>query len=98
MNLDIGSIVALAGLVITIAGVVFKFGQQSQELRDVRDDLSKLEAHNAKQHEELYNSRNNTAEILAKLTALFESMKEKQESMDSKLDILIGRRTTDRRE
>ena len=98
MNLDIGSIVALAGLLLTVAGGVFKFGQQAQEIKDIKEDLCKLENHNAKQHEELYNSRNNTAEILAKLTALFESMKEKQESMDSKLDILIGRRSSDMRD
>lgn len=98
MSLDAGTIIALVGLVLTIAGGVFRFGQQAQELKDIRDDLSKLEANNKEQHRELYESRNNTAEILARLTTLFESMKEKQESMDSKLDILIGRRAGDRRE
>lgn len=85
-------------MAITIAGGVFKFGQQSQKIKDIEEDLSKLEANNKEQHRELYESRNNTAEILARLTTLFESMKEKQESMDTKLDILIGRRAGDRRE
>jgi hypothetical protein len=105
MQFDTGSIISLAGLVLTVLAGVYRFGQLSQRLsglekchdddvKSIRESNEKHEAHNVKQIEELYNSRNNTAETLAKLTALFESMEKKQESMDSKLDILIERRGT----
>lgn len=90
--MDAGSIVEWVVLGLTLAGGIFKFGALGEKIANLERDHCALEAHNTKQHEELYNSRNNTNEILAKLTALFESMKEKQESMDSKLDLLLKRK------
>lgn len=51
---------------------------------------------NKGQHAELYQSRNNMSDVLSRLTALFESMDKKQDSMDRKLDTLLERRSTER--
>lgn len=105
--ISIEAIVGLITVALMIAGTVYKFGQQNQKISDLeadladvklqhKEDLEKLSAKNDKQHEELFNSRNDTGKVLERLTALFESMEKKQESMDNKLDILIERRNVQR--
>ena len=95
--MDFGIIAAWAGIAITVLGGVYKFGQVRQEMISVKEDLAETKAHNTEQHRELFDSRNNMSDVLARLTALFEAMEKRQESMDKKLDILLERRV-DKRE
>ena len=95
--MDFGVIAAWAGIAITVLGGVYKFGQVRQEMISVKEDLAETKAHNTEQHRELFDSRNNMSDVLARLTALFEAMEKRQESMDKKLDILLERRV-DKRE
>ena len=95
--MDFGIIAAWVGIAITVLGGVYKFGQVRQEMISVKEDLSETKAHNTEQHRELFDSRNNMSDVLARLTALFEAMEKRQESMDKKLDILLERRV-DKRE
>lgn len=95
--MDYGVIAAWAGIGITILGSVYKFGQVRQEMVGVKEDLAETKANNTEQHRELFDSRNNMSDVLARLTALFESMDKRQDQMDKKLDILIERRSSDRK-
>ena len=95
--MDFGVIAAWVGIAITVLGGVYKFGQVRQEMISVKEDLAEAKAHNTEQHRELFDSRNNMSDVLARLTALFEAMEKRQESMDKKLDILLERRV-DKRE
>jgi len=105
--MDFSVMASWAAIAITILGGVYKFGQQRQEMVGLKDDLDEckarskadldeLRAHNSEQHRELYESRNDMSAILTRLTALFEAMEKKQDSMDKKLDILIERRSSER--
>ena len=95
--MDFGVIAAWVGIAITVLGCVYKFGQVRQEMISVKEDLAETKSHNTEQHRELFDSRNNMSDVLARLTALFEAMEKRQESMDKKLDILLERRV-DKRE
>ena len=95
--MDFGVIAAWVGIAITILGGVYKFGQVRQEMISVKEDLAETKSRNTEQHRELFDSRNNMSDVLARLTALFEAMEKRQESMDKKLDILLERRV-DKRE
>ena len=94
--MDFGVIAAWVGIAITVLGGVYKFGQVRQEMISVKEDLAETKAHNTEQHRELFDSRNNMSDVLARLTALFEAMEKRQESMDKKLDILLERRVEKR--
>ena len=64
---------------------------QDEKIKDLKDSLNEHKNHNQGQHEELYKSRNETAQSLVKLTTLFENM-------DKKLDSLIEQGQRRRRE
>ena len=91
----IGIIIAALGIIGTIIGTSIrtasKFAVMAKDLEDMEDELEKLAAHNAKQHEELYNSRNGMNEAITRLSTLIEVMANKQESMDAKIDLLLQR-------
>jgi uncharacterized protein HemX len=91
MQFDIGSLIALIGLILTILGGVYTFGKMSNRLETVEKDLDELQNHNETQHRELYDSRNNMRDILTKLTTLQEGMDKKQDSMEKKIDLLLTR-------
>jgi uncharacterized protein HemX len=94
--MDYGILASWVALGVTALGGVYKFGQQRQEMISVKAELDELKTHNTEQHRELFESRNNMSDVLARLTALFEAMEKKQDSMDKKLDILIERRSSER--
>ena len=100
--MDQGLIATWIGLGLTVLAGVVAIVRQSIEVsnrfvlleaenKGVMRELDELKTHNAKQHEELYTSRNNMSDALTRLSTIMENMAKQQESMDSKLDRLLDR-------
>jgi len=70
-----------------------KLGTLTNDQENMKLDIASHQAHNLKQHEELYNSRNNMGESITKLSTILELMMHKQDQMDAKIDRLLSRDT-----
>jgi uncharacterized membrane-anchored protein YhcB (DUF1043 family) len=82
--LIIGSIAGLSALVIWIVKLSIELTSMKKDIQRLEDEYTEQKAWNQKQHEELYESRNETGKILERMTANFENM-------DKKLDQLLSR-------
>jgi len=103
MQVSVQLVIQILLFALTIAGVVYKFGRTGQKIEDTVQKLDKVEADmsnrikelsekNSEQHQELYTSRNDMSNLLTRLATVTENMERRQESMESKIDILLSMR------
>lgn len=91
IGLGVTILTAASAIIGVIVRTSSRFAVMQRDIADLERDLEKQCEHNAKQHEELYNSRNGMAESIAKLTALMEVMAGRIEAMDAKIDMIVRR-------
>jgi hypothetical protein len=74
----VGVIVALLGLLGTIAGVVFALGKRDSRLDNLEERVKEDREKNSDQHKEFYSMR----ETVAAITPLYEAIKERLDKVE----------------
>lgn len=84
--MTIGIWISLAGLLLSIIGLLFKQGYDKGQVENrisvIEDSIKNINEH----LDELYNSRLKTNEVITKLTENISMLKEKLDKFDNKMD------------
>jgi mannitol-specific phosphotransferase system IIBC component len=82
----------IVGFVIISVNLSARITAMAKDIEALQSDSSEHKAHNQRQHEELYSSRNNMDQSITRLSTILEMMVAKQDQMDRKIDTLLARR------
>jgi hypothetical protein len=85
-------VTGVVGFVILAVNISARITAMAKDIEALQDDGAEHKAHNQRQHEELYASRNGTDQAITRLNTILEMMVAKQDGMDRKIDTLLARR------
>lgn len=82
----------LVTMIIIAVNLSAKITTMAMEIKALQEDGAEHKAHNQRQHEELFSSRNGMNESIIRLNTILEMLVSKNDQMDRKLDTLLARR------
>jgi hypothetical protein len=92
ITLGLTTLGGLVSLIIIAVNLSAKITAMAKDIEALQDDGAEHKAHNQRQHEELFSSRNGMNESITRLNTILEMLVSKQDQMDRKIDALLARR------